>query len=191
MLSGVKFRIPPCSDSDAINRSHGNAQLGRQFPSTEAAQVSTNVINLLPIQFREPRFSSSHTRRHFIARSAASFFEHIGHIVGLCSKEQMVWTNTRPVVAAVKHLHTDRDYAIRNHPCDSVGAMRLRANPNHSVTAVILAARPQPASIGFVNFGPKISFIYLQELLRKGIHCDWKAYRYVLNFPINYASNFR
>ena len=82
-------------------------------------------------------------------------FATIRNVFKLCTKSQMGDTNAARVVASMHDDHSFGDGAMRQFPSDTMGAGSFSVNSHDAITAMLDSARPEPATWGFVDFGPK------------------------------------
>ena len=90
-------------------------------------------------------------------RVSASLTNHVGNVVGLRTKEQVIGPDTGAVVAAVQDAHSHRDRTIGQYPCNSVGALdgpRVR-KANHPVAGARSMGGPLPTVTTSIDLGPK------------------------------------
>lgn len=89
------------------------------------------------------------------------FFNHVPTVIGPCSQEQMINTNTGGIVATVKNTKAVWNRPLIQDPSHSMGRNRF-ATSGHQQNAIAkssLAAVPQPTTfILFVDFGPESFF---------------------------------
>lgn len=81
--------------------------------------------------------------------SLAPLCYHIGHVVGMGTKGEVIWPHTKPVIAGMKNGQTRRNLSISERPCKAVGSERFLLSPfsvaDLPVSGLTLtASRPEP-----------------------------------------------
>ena len=89
--------------------------------------------------------------------SSAALRCHVGHVVGLRPKKQVVRSDARRVVAAMANLQAIRDCAVMQLPGDTVRKLSDSAPlyANAAVAECGEIARPRPASFRPSDVAPK------------------------------------
>jgi len=96
-----------------------------------------------------------------------SFSRCVLHIFKTISQPKVVWVHARRVVAAMKNPQAFRDRATVDDPTCSIRSDdSFPGTSNYSVTPLFFCARPQPASVGLVDLGPKAFCERFTESLR-------------------------
>lgn len=92
--------------------------------------------------------------------TAPSFGKHVLNVVGIVSKEQMIWPHTARIVAFVKHPQSVRNFPIRQLPCKTMRSNQfVRRKHQHSIPLRLTRCGPQPTTFRLsVNFTPKSLF---------------------------------
>lgn len=87
----------------------------------------------------------------------SSFSHHIGHIVFICSKKEMVRIYTISNVTFMKNMHFIWNWPPMENPGSSVCRYRLActAPSEKSISMSGNAGFPKPTSFSFLNFIPK------------------------------------
>lgn len=85
------------------------------------------------------------------------FLDAIGHVVGLGSEEEMIWTNAGGIVAAMQNEQVIRDVAIDDLPCDPMGSNTSIhvAHVKCPVSELVFRAYPIPARGRFSHSRPE------------------------------------
>lgn len=118
--------------------------------------------SLFLIQFAMRAFITFKTRR--IGKIMASRFNHILHVVLMCSHQQMGWVYASGIVfywTLVANAHSFWNRAILHYPRGNMsanGTMGRDAPLKFTVSVTLGCASPQPASVRagrFINFFPK------------------------------------
>lgn len=84
-----------------------------------------------------------------------ALFSHVRHVVLMGSEKQMVGTDTCGIVATVKHMHTVRNIAMREHPRDTVSCLNFAVISTATVAEDVSASSPFPASVRLVDSSPE------------------------------------
>jgi hypothetical protein len=101
-----------------------------------------------------------HARGDFYKRMVMALLpKHVLHIVALSTGKQMIWPNTRMVVAFMQNHFTFRDLSIGQEICHTMSAgilgFRFARDIKASVTVVIPRAGPQPTIARLINLFPE------------------------------------
>ena len=89
---------------------------------------------------------------------SASFCKHVACVVSISTKEQVVRTATTSVITVVTNTQLGRDYAVRQKPRNTmyVRILCVHIDINPSIAVFVYLASPVPATIGLLNFCPKM-----------------------------------
>ena len=95
----------------------------------------------------------------FVSVCAALFAFHIGHVVCLSANEQMGGIDAGRIVAAMANQNAWSQRFVRQFPNDAVSVSQdgfsVLGNTEFAVAATRSSRRPNPATIAFLDFGPK------------------------------------
>lgn len=100
--------------------------------------------------------------------NSAAFFNHISDILGLCSKPQVGWVYTSGVVTGMANTRLFWHRAYKKLIGYSVGFAHFAIKEKLSVSMLIRACLPRPASISNRNFAhkPVVRRVHINGLLR-------------------------
>jgi hypothetical protein len=79
-------------------------------------------------------------------KSGTAFTEHVAHVLGLSSQEQMSWARARRIVATMKDTFSARDFTAMKDPRQTVGGNRFAGVTDAAIAHARKAAFPSPAS---------------------------------------------
>lgn len=82
-----------------------------------------------------------------------TFTHHVGRVLRTCSEEEMIWTNTRRIVAMMTGAQAMRNWPMRRLPCNPVCHGAIRAEP--SIAQSSAQTSPNPAALCLVHIGPE------------------------------------
>lgn len=85
-----------------------------------------------------------------LAVIVATLLNHIGHVIGMCTKEQMGRIYTLPIVAAMANIHTLWDSAVVQFVTVAVRSGLFTVNGYQAVAAADIGALPLPTIVGAV-----------------------------------------
>lgn len=92
---------------------------------------------------------------------------HIGHVLGMCTKEQMGWVAARRIITTMTNAHSVRDRAVDKLPCNPVRVSRPASNCDLTISTLGAAATPRPARavVAGVHLGPKCAGAFFWGIL--------------------------
>jgi hypothetical protein len=129
------FYLANCGLGDPIFSSNGSLR----------SSIRQNQPDLIFGQYGKVLPFSS----NIIGRSgefSSTFVDHVVHVVGCGSDEQMTWVDAAGHVAAVAHKQSVRNWANEYFVCDSMSAPRNIVNASYAVSCWIGVPHPNPAS---------------------------------------------
>lgn len=101
--------------------------------------ISGKLSNLTHFVFCQCR------KRVFFSEITSALFCHIGHVLSMRSKKQMVWVYAGRIIAGMKNiLPFGKNDAMRYFPQEMMGKYNAFAIPGTSITFFIPGARPEP-----------------------------------------------
>ena len=140
---------------------------GAEFENTRKLTLGVGVSVKKP--YFQNYLSSQFGKSVFLTNTTPSLGNHITGIVRVCSKKEMIWINTGPIVATVKHAKSIRNNASVDNPrydMSADGAI-LSFPPRHSsISCLKRTSCPQPAIICFIYTIPKSFLKVLGKALR-------------------------
>ena len=147
-----------------LDRWQGHSEVSGDYPVFQTfAPHHANASNIIRRQTGST-IALTYTRagasgRMSIAshRAPATLTNHVGNVVGLRAKEQVVGPDTGAVVAMVQDAHTARNRPIDQGPRHSMGSVyptRSRES-DHSISLGISVALPFPAGIATGDLFPE------------------------------------
>ncbi len=80
---------------------------------------------------------------------------HVAGIVRVCAKPQVFGVYARRIVATMQHAQPFRDFAVMQHPRNTMRQLHSPIMRDTTITVFITTSRPQPAIIRFTDIGPK------------------------------------
>lgn len=81
---------------------------------------------------------------------------HVGRVLTLGAKAQMLWPTTRRIVAAVEHAHTCGQWAMRQLPGQAMGGYPASIGKREfPISEGMLSARPYPTLASLVYLTPE------------------------------------
>lgn len=94
------------------------------------------------------------------AQATTTFINHIIHIVSMCSEKQMIWINTRWIIAMMTNKHSMWNITFKYKPCSSMGFPSFSLKQKRSVTFLAVnSALPKPTCFSFFNVSKKSFFV--------------------------------
>jgi len=90
--------------------------------------------------------------------AVSTLVHHVSHVVSVAAEKQVLWSNARPIVAAMKHVQAVRYVAVMDHPTCAVRVKQLTKStvcPDLAVSCRREASSPDPALSGRIDFCPK------------------------------------
>jgi hypothetical protein len=123
------------------------------------AKIFSNTLLRFPSFGPLSDFSDSclrqESKRMFFSLIASSLLCHISHVVGMCSKKQMIGINTRRVVARMQNaLSLRKNLIVSQFPHEVMGKNNSFTVPNSSVPSLIFASWPEPTVVCHRNIVP-------------------------------------
>lgn len=156
----------------ALNLENGGVAYAQLFGDCPGwSRVEANSSNLT---FRENCGAMG------LSCSSSSFCVSVAHVVGVRSKEQMIWVHARSVVASMADMEIiwalPAIELIRVPMRTCYGVMR---EIKHSIASVVFTAKPYPTTRSNTNFSLKSFFFRrcFHDLLHTSsfLHFSWSA----------------
>lgn len=120
-------------------------------------------------------------------RVLATFVNHIGGVIGNCSKEQMCWIYAERIITFMQDALPLWNRPIVDQPRHAMSNLRVVLNRPRSVSSGICATSPIPTTPKFGTVGLYWSvFIYLSE---EALKSDWREIDF-LCFAVKSAVRF-
>lgn len=85
----------------------------------------------------------------------AALGEHVGHVVNLRTKEQVLWIDAAGCVAPMEHLDPGGNGRKVNLPAGAVCISLSPVELEVPIAASVVAADPKPAAIRLLDLGPE------------------------------------
>lgn len=76
-----------------------------------------------------------------------TFVDHVVHIIGICTRKQVIWVHAWWIIALVAHKQIIGYWAIVQLVRNTVGAHALASAGDHAIACSVCLALPQPAII--------------------------------------------
>jgi hypothetical protein len=150
--------LPTLSSDNISNRYLAYSEYRREFQISHAARsiADANFAHLIL-----GKASPAIALAALTALTTAPFFLFVGHVVGVRAEKQVIWSDARGIIAAVKHMHPIRYQTIGQFPrsamCPNVDQPSVVMAGHMPVPILIGTAKPQPTSVAVnsLNLAPK------------------------------------
>ncbi len=142
--------LPSNSLSDIGDCRNGNMIFGSKHSMADVA------LGVFAANFDNLRLGQSRAGMRNSPRLPA-LIHLIGYVVGISAKKEMVWINTRSVVAMVQNAHTFWYGAVVQFIAIAMRLYYFTINANRAVSSALLGGGPLPTIVRavFVDFCPK------------------------------------